>query len=617
MYQRFIFGKLIMNKIFKSIWNHTTRTFTAVSEATQTKGKKGRTVVTALLITTMMTVAGEAYSYDPNEDITSDSPLLIGLNAPYKIDTDTSGFQNNNTFKFTTSGTTLSTGTLFSLSSSAYEQVLFQTNNIDWRVYLGEFRDTNINDLRVRWTDGINDSDNGSVTQRQGDVGTLTFAVGDAAFDLISSNSDSFSNNDVSIYSGSIYIKDDVFGGKSYGENGLAYESADVNEDDLYNIWTLAILKQVDIDNEKTLVLSNINETDNIWAAKITGSGSIEYSGSGTVTIKSVLSNGFDDANEYTGTTNIKGASISQKLTINLEKEDSFGETSKLAATNTVINVNEANAWTSVQSLEYDSVDTTFANGIASFNVTSGDDYTENDNAVFYGANTIKTSSQEGFTYAVNGSMMVGSGSEYETTQFENSAGAMHLTVGETLTVNGNGALSVTSSDPSANNTISADVIKLLDYSSDIINTDQLKVGKSLNFVGGDGVYSINTDSFNAGSYAVNISDGADITYSSDDLLKNVSTTQISGGSSLTVTGVSSLGNAVVFDQAGEQYNRLFVKKSSDETTWTISGINFSSSDNTLLLFLKATETILLPSPKMTEVIGTAIKDGSAFQIRR
>ena len=31
-----------MNKIFKSIWNHVTRTFTAVSEIQQTNGKKAK-----------------------------------------------------------------------------------------------------------------------------------------------------------------------------------------------------------------------------------------------------------------------------------------------------------------------------------------------------------------------------------------------------------------------------------------------------------------------------------------------------------------------------------------------------------------------------------------------
>lgn len=42
-----------MNKIYKSIWNHVTRTFTAVSEIQQTNGKKAKSAAAVVLVSTM------------------------------------------------------------------------------------------------------------------------------------------------------------------------------------------------------------------------------------------------------------------------------------------------------------------------------------------------------------------------------------------------------------------------------------------------------------------------------------------------------------------------------------------------------------------------------------
>lgn len=53
-----------MNKIYKSIWNHVTRTFTAVSEIQQTRGKKAKNNTIALAVGgALLSVISSAFGY--------------------------------------------------------------------------------------------------------------------------------------------------------------------------------------------------------------------------------------------------------------------------------------------------------------------------------------------------------------------------------------------------------------------------------------------------------------------------------------------------------------------------------------------------------------------------
>ena len=57
-----------MNKIFKSIWNNVTRTFTAVSEVQQTNGKKAKSAVVSSVSASaiMLSCVSPTYGYDSN-----------------------------------------------------------------------------------------------------------------------------------------------------------------------------------------------------------------------------------------------------------------------------------------------------------------------------------------------------------------------------------------------------------------------------------------------------------------------------------------------------------------------------------------------------------------------
>lgn len=115
-----------MNKIFKSIWNHVTRTFTAVSEIQQTNGKKAKSALTKAVIASSLTMmAGASQAYSKDEDIWPENPnkilpFSIGINSPYLRD-DSSYFRGNNTFRLPTVQAEINTDTLFSLSSQTYE----------------------------------------------------------------------------------------------------------------------------------------------------------------------------------------------------------------------------------------------------------------------------------------------------------------------------------------------------------------------------------------------------------------------------------------------------------------------------------------------------------------
>lgn len=508
-----------MNKIYKSIWNHVTRTFTAVSEIQQTNGKKARSTLKKMAIATSLVLATSSVSaYDSGRPVEGNQDFSIGQNTPFQIDQDTTNIQPNTRFDISDdklSSADLSSNILLNLSSKIFEQRILTTDNID-------------SEIGIR--NGSAFIANTSLNQRQGDVATLTFAVGSEAYDLIKSNIASYSSDARMDSEGIWPVQREVIrvltgeiGEKNYYENGLAFHNSDENGG---IIWTLAILKQVDIDPNKTLDLSGISGDNNVWSAKITGTGNISYSGTGTLNIQTTLfhdanGNEYDDISNYTGTTQITGNSTNDRLIVNLNKTQSFGLTSGFTASNATINVNHSNAWKSVSELHLTDSNINFTEDQSEFKVTNNSGDTTN-TATFSGTNTISGGANP-FTYLIQGDAEIVDG----TTTF---AGANIKTqVAGSLTLHSVGG---------------------------IANDTAIEIGGALNFVGAGATPTKQTltQTFAAyddtdDKYTVNLSEGSNIKYDSGQILSGVSETNLSDASRLETDTQDNLGGLVTFNR--------------------------------------------------------------------
>lgn len=241
-----------MNKIFKSIWNHVTRTFTAVSEIQQTNGKKAKSaVVTALSASILLPLTAQtASAYSVGENVDIDSNVTIGTETPFKTES-TTRFEGNNQILVPEQigSASLSSSKLLELSSGIEEQTLIYTESLG----------PDISGLQ----DGTVSLANNLVYQTQTDanqvpVATLTFAVGSEAIRLIRANTETYSNVEgLSLDNGEIRA-DKVIGDKGYDNNGIAYQSHVLGwPSRQHYVWTLALLKQADIIANQTLVFDH------------------------------------------------------------------------------------------------------------------------------------------------------------------------------------------------------------------------------------------------------------------------------------------------------------------------------------------------------------------------
>lgn len=438
----------------------------------------------------------------------------IGINTPFQVDSDNTNIEWNTLFKISNdklSSVNLSSNVLFNLSSKVFEQRILTTNNIN---------------LDYAISDGSAHIANTTLNQRQGNIATLTFAVGNEAYNLIKENIDSYSpdaNMVNQIFVGEVIrVPNGEIGPKNYYQNGLAYHNSDKNGG---IIWTLAILKQADIDQYKTLELSGISGESNVWSAKITGSGNIAYSGTGTLNIQTTLANGFDDTNTYTGATEITGTDANNRLTVNLNKEQSFGQTSSVTATNATLNVNQSNAWTSTGGLHLTDSTVNFTAGQSGFTVTNIPGNTTN-TATFSSTNTISGGANP-FTYLIQGDAEVVDG----TTNFDGTN--IKTQVAGSLTLHSVGG---------------------------IANNNAVEIGGALNFVGAGATPTKQTltQTFAAyddtdDKYTVNLSEGSNIKYSSGQILSGVSETKLSDASRLETDTQANLGAQVTFAREGDE----------------------------------------------------------------
>lgn len=346
-----------MNKVYKSIWNVVTQSFTAVSENQRSRGKRskslklgGGTLLVALMFPTL------AFAYEAGETIQAGS---ISFGAGYEqtiLETETNvfwGLGGESVYiSVSPKAASLSdlggASSLISYSSDGLAQTVLRSKSLTvWGSMNDRFEV--LNDDSDISQDLLGDDGNGN----QVTVATLKFAIGERARNLVIQNIDNFRSvtYEDETLRGSYVTEDGEQLSYSYNEHGLAWHSGDNRDKDgNKHVWVLTLLTGVDISSGQTLVLDDIGqvETDsegNVtyiprWSAQVTGSGNISYIGDAdserTLNIETVLEkdadgSAYDDPNSYTGTTTVKN------LTLNLLKQKALGNTSKLTAENSEI----------------------------------------------------------------------------------------------------------------------------------------------------------------------------------------------------------------------------------------------------------------------------------------
>lgn len=543
-----------MNKIFKSIWNHVTRTFTAVSEVQQTNGKKAKSAVVSSVSASaiMLSCVSPTYGYDSSllrsDSIDfSNNSFYIGNNNQPSIKHETSTPLNN----YGGDGIGLAEITLAapSLSDIGGSTGLLQQGLSGYRqLILTSDRLWDVGDAASMF----NTSNVGSLTQKLSDSSaSLHYATGGNAYDLLVRNQDSLSSYiSFDIRRGSIYFNNDSIANLGYTDDGVAWDTGNhISMDDGYKdgLFLLTFLTGIEVHSNLTL---DMGANDAILAPVISGDGSLTLKGSGTINIRGVLTANIDgsayqNANTHTGGTVLEGVSQEQKLTVQLNKESAFGNVSSvLTATNAVINVNRSDAWTSAGGLHLTDSTVNFTAEQSEFTVTNNPGDTPN-TATFSGANTISGDSNP-FTYLIQGDAEVVGGK----TTFTNN-----------IITKVAGSLTLHSVDG-------------------IANSNGIQIGESLNFVGAGNAtnqqpLTQHFSGYHIDGYTVKLSDGSNIKYT-ETILTGVSSTELSNASKLETDTQANLGSLVTFappESINEARSQLTLTSTGDLTlTTSLSG---------------------------------------------
>lgn len=553
-----------MNRVFKSIWNSVTQSWTAVSEAQKVMGKRNKASVRAgLALLLFFSLSGNA------------NAVYWGWNVGIK-DLNVSGFGvgasaevlDDDLYIGPLGGTQLNiVGSDKKIDISANSTQLFnQSRGFDQQIFrvtgsLSHDSGIQAKDFELTAQNGGTSNFSQQIIQNEQVVADAYYALGKDARDLLISK----------LGYQPVHGSDDriTVNGKQYGSTGIsmAYDSGSET-----GFWTVALLKQVDLKSE---LLLSTGGTDQIWSAKVTGDGAIQYSGGSTITIISALDN---DENTYQGETTVDNVDLI------LEKQDSLGQTFKLIAINSKIDVENSLAWSSVKNLSYQNTSTVFGSEQNQFQVDNG----TGDAATFVGNNEI-TTEHSAFTYGVVGSMEIGDVASGQVGDLTfKPDGTLSLEVGDDLTIYANSKLN------GATNISVSDALNL--YSTEGIDgTSTLRVGNALNFIDIEAQSAFSHDvSGLAGdddTFKVTLSN-SDITYDSGLKLSAVSETSLQNGSTLSVTGVGQLGSVVYFAQSTgtvDSYNKLIIQKNDElagnDGTWTFGNdLVFNSVDSNAII---------------------------------
>ena len=562
-----------MNRIYKSIWNAITHSWTAVSEWQSTRKNCVKSFTGIFFVTLLFFNSAFAYGiFGSGADFELNSPIALGSNdvpGHYSGITNVSG--DGHSIVFSTRDTELneiggSIG-LFNLSSSGFVQRLTEFENLANAPGAASFDawDTHITDASV----GANGNVGQNLINESGDVvARLTFAIGDAAYQIMDQNQANFGVTEGQNQNGEpgIVVVGNDGVSRVFGQTGISYEG----RGNLFNDyddghWTLAVLKEANVQPNQTLVLSN-NETQK-WSAIVSGQGNVVYSGSGTLNIESSIDylNGteYDDKNTYTGSTTVDG------VTLVLRKNKSLGNTNLLSITNNGI-VNVKTDTESIGELQVN-------NGILDI---SGKRFS---------VGTVGVEVGEAGEVKAGNSTLQSDGSISVKGELSGSNAKIQTTSGHTADIevfSCNGSLQ--------NATFSAKSV------GDIIVHDTLALGHMptvyvgngrLVFDGADGADG-NEVPFDAKVEAlgVAIQNGSNVIYdkNSDFDLRvsdsNGAPTLISGGSTLTISKLAQLGGNITFSDSADasvigdpnKYSRLVVAL-SNETEYSGNSWSFKN----------------------------------------
>lgn len=558
-----------MNKIYKSIWNHVTRTFTAVSEIQQTNGKKAK--ATALASTIALGFASLTahanydgkyddewrsayindnsviYLYDNNPDIEAPSgtlhPWVIGYGNAARdygsLSADNGAIYDGYYLHITEQEAVLNLSQvdegniLFSQSTNVQSQILVKAET--W-----EGRDSSASDFNV-----INDSREDSTTAyvqqiAQNNENGVQDVKADATY-LIGAQAAKYVN--VTDSDGNKIIN-----GHAHSSSSGIYDNShqEYSQDDPYGadtsidegIYIAALLQSVSIRDNKTLDLT-VQGQEAVWSAQILGNGGISYTGDSASSTLLTLRDTFGfGTNNYYGPTNI------DSISLDLNRKNAFGQASSITASDAVININQSDAWTSAGGLHLTDSTVNFTAEQSEFTVTNNPGDTPN-TATFSGANTISGDSNP-FTYLIQGDAEVVGGK----TTFTNN-----------IITKVAGSLTLHSVDG-------------------IANSNGIQIGESLNFVGAGNAtnqqpLTQHFSGYHIDGYTVKLSDGSNIKYT-ETILTGVSSTELSNASKLETDTQANLGSLVTFappESINEARSQLTLTSTGDLTlTTSLSG---------------------------------------------
>lgn len=535
-----------MNRIYKSIWNAITHSWTAVSEWQKSKGKSSRSkAVTSIFF---LTLCSSAYAINLTDTVG------IGIGASVQYTDDDVGYaavwpwDTDREYTLNDSGASLDLN-FGNKDNSA--QLFSQSQGIEFQLYSigGDLRkgpQTDSSDFTVTNSSSETGTTYQQTIQQNGSVvANATYIIGQEAKDFFVNVLGYQIDNE-----GRITVDGEQYSSTGINHNsvvGLTETSPD-NPDK--GVWTLAVLRNLEIKDKQTLSL-NADKSYN-WYANLSGSGNVEYTSINpdiTVDINSLVSS---DVNNYTGATTVNG------VTVNLLRNKSLGNTNLLS----IINGGTVNVKTDTESVGELQVD----NGILDI---SGKTFSVGTGGVEVGkAGQVKADNstlQSDGSISVKGELS-GSNAKIQTTRGYSA---------DIEVFSYNGSLQ--------NATFSAESV------GDIIVHDTLALGHTptvyvgsgrLVFKGADGAdgNEVPFDAVKVEALGVTIQNGSNVIYDEDSVFDlTVSSgsgapTLISGGSTLTISKLAQLGGNITFSDSEDpsviedpdKYSRLVVALSNE-----------------------------------------------------
>ena len=571
-----------MNRIYKSVWNAVTRSWTAVSEWQTVKGKKtsklSKLLLSAFLLGSVSNLSfatqygglvGEPTMvlngfYIGNSEAKVSGPLddtdtLLGGAIARPISMDFSNLQDS---KFENIGTTAG---LLNHSIKGYRQVVFTTDSI----YPFRTADTHeIFDIPKGVT--LNPSlyqDNGSRN-----VANLTYVVGRDAYDLFVKNKDALNayylNDSDKFYIDSEgEINFNAFDSLGFADDGVAWTENEPISGNVKGIYLLTFLTQIaltDSTSGKGLELSANGDSFAVTPV-ISGNGDISYLGTGSFDITKVLAYNIDGTaftnqqarNTYTGNTSVLGSSPSNRLSLNLTKEGSLGNTKFLKAQNANINVKN--------STEVVKGDAEFYNsGLVLKSGNSSHQFSIQGDAVFDDKSSI-TSGEDG-KLTVLGRLSINSDNN-STLAGSVTAGSAYLT-----NVNALGKASLYIDSDSSNEIATDDGSVQISLAGgnnpQTFNNNILKVSDQ------DNIHVKVTNSVDESARRLDLTYGDGAQIQADD-------TNIGDNVTLHVKGIDQLGSTVTLSGEKDGSNAMLeIQKSGNDSSWSIDSLTLKSENS-------------------------------------